>query len=112
MHLEEKDTSAFNGVESTVYEKYTAQQLEIDWVPRHESLSLLKLSQSEDGDDSMLIQNKLNTIIKRLDTVVTDLEEVQSKIQKRDNKAADMAKAAEIERNKAERSNIDQSNLA
>jgi hypothetical protein len=107
VHLEEKDKSTFNGVESTVYAKYTAQQLEIDWVPRLESMSLAQ--SQEDGEEdaaAQFVNSKLNTIIKRLSSVVGDLEEVQAKIAKRDNKAADEAKAKEIEKNKLERSQI------
>ncbi len=82
VHLEEKDQSTFNGVESIVYAKYTAQQLEIDWVPRMESLSLEAGLQEENAEDetSEEIQSRLRGIISRLDMVVTNLEEVQFKI--------------------------------
>lgn len=48
VHLDRKDSSDYTGVESTVAERYQAE--EIDWVPRLKALSLSKYFDEDEGD--------------------------------------------------------------
>lgn len=98
VHLNEKDSSDYTGVETIVKGKY--DEREIDWVPRLKSLSLNQRDDEEiEGNGGIDI--RLSNINRRLGNCVTALEEVQVKIARRDRMKAEQKKLEEIEKNKS-----------
>ena len=79
VHLDAKDSSDYNGLESVVSEKLESE--DISWVPRQKALCLQKMQDSEEGD---AVSEEFNLALKewqmRIHKCVMLLQDIQTRI--------------------------------
>ena len=94
MHLDAKDTSDHNGIESYVVEKLSED--DISWVPRQKALCLENIQDDEEEDQAVDEVNKImKGWLQRIRVCSNVLKDIHNKIQKKEKQAEDEKKEKE-----------------